>query len=63
MNRDTEFWTKEYKKKLLGRRIVGICVTPESDDIEFVGLKLDNGKVAWIQSDDEGNACGRLVVE
>lgn len=49
-----------YLKPLVGARIEGLAYDPGS---ECYGLRLDNGKIAWIQCDPEGNGAGFLSIE
>jgi hypothetical protein len=53
---------KKYYEQLLGRKIVQMCVSP-SDDGDFPGFILDNGKTVWVQRDPEGNGPGFLAIE
>jgi len=54
----------EHLKQLLGARILGIVISGDADDeYSCYGLRLNSGKVAWIQCDPEGNGPGFLAIE
>lgn len=54
---------KEYGK-LVGKKVVGTCKTPPEDgQEEQYGLLFDDGTVAWVLQDPEGNGPGFLEIE
>lgn len=53
---------KEYGK-LVGKKVVGTCKTPPEDGQEVYGLLFDDGTVAWVLQDPEGNGPGFLEIE
>jgi len=61
----TQYIVDYYRKKLVGRTVVDIVGVQESDneDDKVMGLMLDNGSVAWVLCDPEGNGPGFLEVQ
>ena len=51
----------DYYQQLLGRKIVQIVESTEHPPTP--GLRLDDGRIAWIQCDPEGNGPGFLQIE
>jgi len=50
--------------QLLDRKVVGIVYDDNDGDTQpFYGLRFDNGVVAFIQCDPEGNAPGHLEIQ
>jgi hypothetical protein len=45
---------------LVGKKITGIC---RDRSLRQFGLEFDDGSVAWIQRDEEGNGPGYLNIE
>lgn len=58
---DTLDWFVKKYSKLIGKQVVQVA---KSDDEEpFYGLVFDDGTVAWIQCDPEGNGPGFLQLQ
>jgi hypothetical protein len=58
----TTFYSKEFKKNLIGRTITAVVNVDVGGDI-FPGLTLDNGSILTVQADAEGNAGGFMALE
>lgn len=53
----------EVYKGLIGRTIKDVVKDSEEDSYDtFYGLLLDDGTIAWIQRDPEGNGPGFLQI-
>jgi len=53
---------------LVGKKVVQILIDDHEDTIQdfgypIFGLRFDDGHVAWIMSDEEGNGPGCLHIE
>lgn len=56
-------WTQIAEKVLLNRHIIGVQYIPFGDDYNDsmgIAIKLDNGTILNIMSDDEGNDFGSI---
>ena len=57
-----DYYIKEYSQ-LKGHKVVDIVKDGSDPDETVYGLVFDNGTVAWIMSDDEGNGSGTLHIQ
>ena len=50
--------------QLLGKRVAGLVHSPATQyDESTYGLRFDDGSIAWIMRDPEGNGPGHLDIE
>ena len=59
MRTDADYNAKECEQ-FVGKKVTSVVV---DEDHEFMGLQFDNGKIAWVQCDPEGNGPGFLAIE
>lgn len=55
--------TIDYLSVLLGKRAVRVAVSPDDDIGDIYGIEFDDGTVAWILCDPEGNGPGHLDIQ
>ena len=60
MGSESSYYEKEYGQ-LIGKKVVGLAA--DAADATFMGLRFDDGTVAWIQCDPEGNGPGFLQID
>jgi hypothetical protein len=58
MTQEKDFYLEHYGK-LVGKKVTGIVKDPHS---ECRGLLFDDGTIAWIDQDAEGNGPGFLDI-
>lgn len=54
---------KKHLGQLIGRKVTGLVIDPSHDMGSICGLQLDNGLVAFILCDPEGNGPGYLEIQ
>ena len=56
--------TTVHLQPLIGRTIKGLCVDTSDTGIgPCFGLRMDNGFIAWVMCDPEGNGPGHLIID
>jgi hypothetical protein len=57
------FFQPDFKKNIVGRKIVACVNVDTGGDEPWPGLQLDNGAILVIQCDPEGNGGGFMQLE
>jgi len=57
------FFQPNFKKNIVGRKIVACVLVDTGGDEPWPGLKLDDGSILVIQADAEGNGGGFMTLE
>lgn len=60
---DTQGFYTEHYGKLIDKKVVKIAIDPSGSEGPTFGLIFDDGTIAWIQRDEEGNGAGFLDIE
>ncbi len=56
-------WSKEAARHLQGRTIKAAQYVPDEEFGSLLAMELDNGAVAFVMADDEGNGPGALHLQ
>ena len=56
-------WSREAARQLQGRTIKAAQYVPDEEFGSLLAIELDNGTVAFVMADDEGNGPGALHLQ
>lgn len=56
-------WSMEAARQLKGRKIKAAGYVPDEEFGSLLAIELDNGTVAFVMADDEGNGPGALHLQ
>ena len=56
-------WSLEAARQLQGRKIKAVQYVPDEEFGSLLAIELDNGTIAFVMQDDEGNGPGALHLQ